>query len=159
MIRHVLRMVTPAVVLILICALPAFADYEADKSAWDAMRPAEALREWRAAAKERDALAEKMTARQVDSAWECARLWRLVGGARKKSSSSPPASPVRDAQGLLAKLCYQPGRADGLWGARSARAYGTFLAQLTTWPPFCDPQQGLHWTLGQLHGSSCSPDP
>ena len=151
-------MVTPAVVLIPICVLPAFADYEADKSAWDAMRPAEVFREWRAAAKERDAPADKMTARQVASARERARLWRLVGEERKKSSSSRPASPIREAQGLLAKLGYQPGRADGLWGARMARAYGRFLAQLTTWPPFCDPQQGLHWTLGPLHGFSCSPD-
>lgn len=159
----------------LICALPAQADYEAGKRAWDAMRPAEALKEWRsaanagdkramlalgrlymrglgapqdyieahmwlnmaaargemAAAKERDALAEKMTPQQVATAQERARSWRPGGGEKKKASSlptaKPSASPVREAQELLAKLGYKPGPADGLWGGRTARAYGKFL--------------------------------
>ncbi|MCY4384580.1 MAG: SUMF1/EgtB/PvdO family nonheme iron enzyme [Nitrospinae bacterium] len=165
-----------AIWLILICAMltlsfatAARADYEAGKRAWDAMRPAEALKEWRAAtnagdkramlalgrlymrglgapqdyieahmwfnlasgrgelagAKERDALAEKMTPRQIASAQERARSWRPVGGERKESSSS--ARSVREAQELLAALGYKPGPADGLWGARTLKAYGRFL--------------------------------
>ena len=120
MIRHTLRVVIPAFALILVYALPVQADYEAGKRAWDEMRPAEALREWRAAAdggegramlalgrlymrglgapqdfieahkwfnlaasrgeiaaaKERDALAAKMTPKQVATAQERARSWQ-----------------------------------------------------------------------------------
>ncbi len=50
MIRHALRAVIPVLALTIICALPAQADYAAGKRAWDAGRPAEALKEWRAAA-------------------------------------------------------------------------------------------------------------
>ena len=171
MYRHVVWPTFLCAALALSCALPAQADYEAGKRAWDAMRPAEALKEWRTAAnagdrrsmlalgrlhmrglgapqdyieahmwfnlaaargemeaeKERDALAEKMTQQQVATAQERARSWRPVEGERKKTSYSPPASPVREAQELLARLGYKPGPADGLWGARTARAYGKFL--------------------------------
>ena len=171
MYRHVVWPTFLCAALALSCALPAQADYEAGKRAWDAMRPAEALKEWRAAAnagdrrsmlalgrlhmrglgapqdyieahmwfnlaaargemeaeKERDALAKKMTPQQVATAQERARSWRPVEGKREKTSSSPTASPVREAQELLAKLGYKPGPADGLWGARTARAYGRFL--------------------------------
>ncbi len=54
MIRHALRVVIPALAFMLICALPAQANYAAGKRAWDAGRPAEALREWRAAANSGD---------------------------------------------------------------------------------------------------------
>ena len=157
--------------LILSCATAAWADYGAGQAAWKAGRYAEAMKEWRAAArkgdrramlalgrlhmrglgapqdfieahmwfnlaaargemeaaKERDVLAEKMTPQQVATAQERTRSWRPVEGERKKTSSSPTASPVREAQELLAKLGYKPGPADGLWGARTARAYGRFL--------------------------------
>ena len=171
MVRLALRVVIPSLALILICALPAQADYEAGKRAWDAMRPAEALKEWRAAAdagdrramlalgrlymrglgapqdyieahvwfnlaaargemaavKERDALAEKMTPQQIASAQERARSWRPTGEERKQAAPSLPARATREAQGLLAKLGYKPGPADGLWGGRTARTYAGFL--------------------------------
>ena len=171
MYRHVVWPTFLCAALALSCTLPAQADYEAGKRAWDAMRPDEALEEWRAAAnagdrrsmlalgrlhirglgapqdyieahmwfnlatargemeaaKERDALAEKMTPQQVATAQERARSWRPVERKREKTSSSPTASPVREAQELLARLGYKPGPADGLWGVRTARAYGRFL--------------------------------
>ena len=167
----------------LMCALPVQADYEAGRRAWDAGKPAEALREWRAAAdagerramlalgrlyvqglgvpqdyveahkwfnlaaargemaavKRRDALASRMTPEQVASAQERARTWRPGGGAGRTAatrprpnkprapSPPPPARAVREAQGLLAGLGYEPGTADGRWGARTARAYAGFL--------------------------------
>ncbi|MDE0330230.1 MAG: SUMF1/EgtB/PvdO family nonheme iron enzyme [Nitrospinae bacterium] len=171
MVRHALRMVTPLLVLVLVFVPPAQADYEAGKRAWDAMRPAEALKEWRAAANagdrramlalgrlymrglgapqdyveahvwfnlaaargelaaagERDALAAKMTPRQIASAQERARSWRPGGSEKKQAAPSPPPRAIREAQELLAALGYRPGPADGRWGARTARAYGKFL--------------------------------
>ena len=122
MIRNAFR--TAMLALALACALPAGADYEAGRQAWEAGCPDEALAQWRAAAdagdrramlalgrlyarglgapqdyveahkwfnlaasrgetaavEERDALAAKMTPRQVADAQELARLWR-PGGA------------------------------------------------------------------------------
>ena len=171
MVRLALRVVIPSLALILICALPAQADYEAGKRAWNAMRPAEALKEWRAAAdagdrramlalgrlymrglgapqdyieahvwfnlaaargemaaaKERDALAAKMTTQQIASAQERARSWRPTGEERKQAAPSLPERATHEAQELLAKLGYKPGPADGLWGGRTARAYAGFL--------------------------------
>ena len=79
------------------------------------------------AAKERDALAAKMTPQQVASAQERARSWRPGGGERKTAEPSPPPRAIREAQGLLAVLGYEPGPADGRWSERSAKAYGRFL--------------------------------
>ena len=131
MIRHTLRVVIPAFALILVYALPVQADYEAGKRAWDEMRPAEALKQWRAAAdggegramlalgrlymrglgapqdyieayvwfnlgaargdleaaKERDALAEKMTPKQIAAAQERARSWRPGAEERRTDDS------------------------------------------------------------------------
>ncbi len=171
MVRYTLRVVTLAFTLMFIFILPVQANYEAGKRAWDAMRPAEALKQWRAAAdagdrramlalgrlymrglgapqdyieahvwfnlaaargemeaaKERDALAEKMTPQQIAVAQERARTWQPSGGKKKQAAPSLPAQATREAQELLAKLGYKPGPADGLWGGRTARAYGSFL--------------------------------
>ena len=109
-----------------------------------------------AAARERNALAAKMTPEQVATAQARATGWRPAGAAsappapapaaadaappakqtpaRKEAAgdSPPAASPpskeaVREAQELLAALGYAPGPADGMWGQRSARAYKAFL--------------------------------
>lgn len=86
--------------------------------------------------KERDALTEKMTPRQVAEAQKLAREWRPGHGvasgpepvpARPSTASPPPARAIREAQELLAALGYKPGPADGRWGARSATAYTAFL--------------------------------
>ncbi len=171
MTRHTLRVLMLALALMLICALPAQADYAVGKRAWDAGKPAEALKEWRAAAnegdrramlalgrlfmrgvgapqdyvvahmwfnlaagrgemeaaKERDALAAKMTPQQVASAQERARSWRPGGGEIKKASSPPPPRAIREAKELLAALGYEPGPVDGRWNERTAKAYGRFL--------------------------------
>ena len=171
MVRRALRVVISALALMLVCALPSQADYEAGKRAWDAMRPTEALKEWRtaadagdrramlalgrlymrglgapqdyieshvwfnlaaargdlAAAKERDALAAKMTPKQIATAQERARTWQPSGGERKQDVLSLSAQATREAQEFLAKLGYKPGPADGLWGDRTARAYARFL--------------------------------
>ena len=168
MVRDALRIVMLAMLFVMLCALPAFADYAAGKRAWDAGRPAEALEQWRAsadagdrramlalgrlymrgvgapqdyvlahmwlnlaagrgemeAAKERDALAAKMTPRQVASAQERARSWQPGG---RTAAAPPPARAIREAQGLLAALGYEPGLADGRWSERTAKAYGRFL--------------------------------
>lgn len=39
---------------------------------------------------------------------------------------SPPPEAIREAQKLLTELGYDPGPADGAWGAPTARAYGRF---------------------------------
>ena len=88
-----------------------------------------------AAVKERDALAAKMTPQQVAAAQERVRTWRPGDGsagrpgtvATGRRSAPPPPRAIREAQELLAALGYEPGPADGLWGARSARAYAAFL--------------------------------
>ena len=92
------------------------------------------------ALRERDALAAKMTPRQIASAQERARAWRPGReSAAPKSAAVPPStapSPtrgppppraVREAQGLMAALGYTPGTVDGRWGPRTARAYTAFL--------------------------------
>ena len=172
----------------MVSAVPAVADYDAGKAAWQAGRVAEAVVQWRAAAdggdpqamlelgrlylqglgvpqnyvqahvwlnlaasrgeaealKERDALAAKMTPQQVAAAQERALSWRPGGGSTPAAGTSKRRSAARqgeagsgagpaprraivEAQGLLARLGYKPGPADGQWGARSARAYAAFL--------------------------------
>ena len=54
MVRYAMRTVMSALALVLIYAFPVQADYEAGKRAWDAMRPAEALKQWRVAANDGD---------------------------------------------------------------------------------------------------------
>ena len=39
----------------------------------------------------------------------------------------PPPRAIREAQALLGALGYRPGPADGIWGERTAGAYGAFL--------------------------------
>ena len=88
-----------------------------------------------AAVKERDALVAKMTSQQVAAAQERARAWRpggVSGGpevavSAQQAPGPPPARAIREAQHLLKALGYEPGPADGKWGAGSARAYAAFL--------------------------------
>ena len=96
------------------------------------------------ALRERDALAEKMTAEERAEAQKLAREWKPAGDGGSEASSPstlpaaaaaetadagpPPPRAIREAQSLLGALGYQPGPADGLWGARTARAYHAFLA-------------------------------
>lgn len=104
-----------------------------------------------AAAKERDALAAKMTPEQVATAQARAVAWRpdrtgtadpevapatadVVPAAEETpieaataADPPPPASPpseeaIREAQQLLAALGYEPGPADAMWGKRSVGA-------------------------------------
>ena len=92
------------------------------------------------AAEERDALAVKMTAEERAEAQRLARAWRSSGTVDAPKSvavpqapassppvGSPPARAIREAQGLMAALGYDPGPADGRWGPRTGRAYATFL--------------------------------
>ncbi len=90
-----------------------------------------------AAAAERDALAERMTAEQVAAAQDRAARWRpgeSVAGAAAappapaaSDAGPPPPRAIREAQALLAALGYAPGPADGVWGARTGAAYAAFL--------------------------------
>ena len=94
---------------------------------------------------ERDALAAKMTPRQIAAAQERASSWRFAAGDEADTtgsgaardpvaprSASPPPSPppqpaaVREAQALLAALGYDVGPIDGKWGKRSGGAYRAF---------------------------------
>ena len=92
------------------------------------------------ALKERDALAAKMTPRQIASAQERARAWRPDReSGPPKSAAVPPSTPrspttgppppraIHEAQGLMAALGYSPGTADGRWSPRTAKAYAAFL--------------------------------
>ena len=86
------------------------------------------------AAKERDALAARMTSRQIAAAHDRARSWRPETGIRGVSVravasavGAPPPRAIREAQTLLAALGYAPGAADGRWGARTAAAYLMFI--------------------------------
>ena len=91
------------------------------------------------AAAERDALAGEMTAEERAEARKLARAWRnreRQAASRPASREAPaaeaPAGPppkraLREAQGLLAALGYEPGPADGVWGRRSVEAYRGFL--------------------------------
>ena len=191
MIRNAFRAAVTA--LALLWVLPAGADYEAGRQAWEAGSPDEALAQWRAAAdagdrramralgrlyaqglgapqdyveahkwfnlaasrgetaavEERDALAAKMTPRQVADAQERAAAWRPGGGgsavtqeaagtagstgaeaaaqAPATDAGAPPPRAIREAQGLLAGLGYAPGPVDGIWGRRTGQAYRAFL--------------------------------
>ena len=91
------------------------------------------------AAAARDALAREMTVEERAEARKLARAWRnreRQAAARQPAREAPaaeaPAGPppkraLREAQGLLAALGYDPGPADGIWGRRSAEAYRGFL--------------------------------
>ena len=94
------------------------------------------------AAAERDALAAEMSAEERAEARGLAREWRSgtrrtavapdAGGlsepaAGPASTGAPPDAALREAQGLLAALGYDPGGADGIWGQRSIQAYRNFL--------------------------------
>ena len=92
------------------------------------------------AARERDTLAGNMTPQHIASAQERARAWLSGGGAdAPKSAATPPAAApsapagppppraIREAQGLMAALGYDPGPADGRWGPRTGRAYAAFI--------------------------------
>ena len=94
------------------------------------------------AAVERDALAAEMSAEERAEARRLAREWRSgtrrtavapdPGGllepvAGPASADAPPDAALREAQGLLAALGYDPGVADGIWGQRSIQAYRNFL--------------------------------
>ena len=168
----------------LLCASPARADYEAGQTAWQAGQHAEALAQWRAAARtgdgnamlalgrafvnglgvpqdyilahmwlnlaagrgsaeaarERDALAANMVPQHIAEAQERARAWLSGRGtdapkAAAVPSAAPPSTPtgppppraIREAQGLMAALGYDPGPEDGRWGPRTGRAYTAFL--------------------------------
>ena len=94
------------------------------------------------AARERDELAVTMTAQErAEGQWR-AREWlaradedsdaaEVAETAPSVSEVEPvntaPPEAVREAQGLLATLGYEPGLVDGVWGARSVAAYGEFL--------------------------------
>ena len=88
-----------------------------------------------AALEERDALAAKMTPAALAEAQKRARDWRPGGAAaapKPAAEAAPDAGPpppraIREAQSLLAGLGYDPGPADGKWGARTGKAYRAFL--------------------------------
>ena len=92
------------------------------------------------AAAERGALAEKMTTEEQAEARRLARAWRSGGRVEPPKSAAvssaaapsaptgpPPPRAIREAQGLLAALGYEPGPTDGRWGPRTGRAYSAFL--------------------------------
>ena len=91
-----------------------------------------------AAAQERDALAERMTPRQVAAAQKRASEWQPAADETVEvseadvatapiSDAGPPRQTIHEAQVLLAELGYEPGAFDGVWSSDSARAYGEFL--------------------------------
>lgn len=95
------------------------------------------------AADERNALEVNMTGDERARAEELASQWQHA----QTDISSPPVSEtppeestvesteveltsrtaIREAQSLLAELGYQPGPADGLWGAKTGVAFRSFL--------------------------------
>ena len=92
------------------------------------------------AARERDTLAANMIPQHIASAQERARAWLSGRGADAPKAAAvpraaaptaaagpPPPRAIREAQGLMAALGYDPGSADGRWGPRTGRAYTTFL--------------------------------
>ena len=89
------------------------------------------------AAKQRDALAEKMTLEERAEAQKLARGWNperrqaaeapVVVPPPAPEATPPPPRALREAQVLLRQLGYTPGIPDGIWGARSVRAYRAFL--------------------------------
>ena len=84
------------------------------------------------AAKQRDALAEKMTPEERAEAQKLARGWNPERRQAAEAPPAPEATPpppraLREAQVLLRQLGYAPGIPDGIWGARSVRAYRAFL--------------------------------
>ena len=98
-----------------------------------------------AALDEREAVAAKMTPEQVARAQKLAAAWRpgasetaAASGvadapaagdapATAPDAGSPPPRAIQETQRLLAALGYRPGPADGIWGARTGRAYRSFL--------------------------------
>ena len=92
------------------------------------------------AAAERDALGAEMSSGERAEARRLAREWRSgtrrtavapdAGGLSEPAAGpagAPPDAALREAQGLLAALGYDPGVADGIWGQRSIQAYRNFL--------------------------------
>ena len=92
------------------------------------------------AARERDGLAANMIPQHIASAQERARAWLSGGGAGAPKAAAvpsaaaptapagpPPPRAIREAQGLMAALGYDPGPAEGRWGPRTGRAYTAFL--------------------------------
>ena len=104
-----------------------------------------ASRDEAAALDEREAVAAKMTPEQVARAQKLAAAWRPGASETAAASGvadapaagdapdtapdagSPPARAIQETQRLLAALGYRPGPADGIWGARTGRAYRSFL--------------------------------
>ena len=96
------------------------------------------------AANERDALEAKMTGDERARAEELASQWQQA----QTDVGSPPTSEmppeeltdestevvltsrtvIREAQSLLTELGFQPGPADGLWGAKTGVAFRSFLS-------------------------------
>ena len=95
----------------------------------------------RAAVRERDALAARMTPSERAEAQKRARAWRPGSPGAKSAGQpkgqrpatptpetpSPPRQAIREAQGLLKELGYAPGPVDGKWGLRAKQAYRAYL--------------------------------
>ena len=92
------------------------------------------------AAAERDALAEQMSLEEQAEARKLLREWRRklrttvevdepasAPSEAESDTGSPPPRAIKEAQSLLTQLGYAPGLADGIWGRRTAEAYGAFL--------------------------------
>ena len=102
------------------------------------------------AASERNDLSARMTPEQLAEGQSLARAWRPGAGQGSGPAEPAPPSPetaspspapseddaaagppppraIREAQSLMAGMGYEPGPADGVWGARTARAYRSFL--------------------------------
>ena len=84
------------------------------------------------AMKERDALATRMAPEQIAAAQKLAASWRPgetqpAASATRKPASPPPPKAIREAQGLLAALGYEPDPPDGQWGERTAQAFQAFV--------------------------------
>ena len=89
---------------------------------------------------EREAVAEKMTWRQLAEAQERAREWQpgnhslepeatVQSGVAESTPvmEEPPPKAIQEAQVLLTALGHKSGVADGVWGPRIGRVYASFL--------------------------------
>ncbi|MDE0330227.1 MAG: SUMF1/EgtB/PvdO family nonheme iron enzyme [Nitrospinae bacterium] len=132
MVRHVVRLA--ALALVLVCALPAQADYAAGKRAWDAMRPAEALKEWRAAANAGDRRAMLALGRLymrglgAPQDYVEAHVWFNLAAARGEMAA------VKERDALAAKMTPQQ-IASAQERARSWRPGGSERKQAAPSPP------------------------
>ena len=113
MIRNAIR--TAVLALALLCVLPAGADYEAGRQAWDAGRPDEALAQWRAAADAGDRRAMlalgRLYAQGLGAPQDYveAHKWFNLAASRAPAAAVPPdalhrAAQVGDITGLEAAL-------------------------------------------------------